>query len=306
MSERRPRSFFGDETDATPIEYLATHEAVGPKRPCLLVIAGPRLGEIFPVEEELIIGRDHDAQVQLEDDEGVSRRHARVCPSGDGAMIADLGSANGVWVDGAKVSEIVLRDGAKIRIGQTTVLKYTRYDRMEEAAQRQLLESALRDGLTRAFNRRYFLSRLGGELHFADRHKQSLALLFIDLDHFKELNEKRGHHAGDEVLRRIVDLLVVTLRAEDVLARYGGEEFAVLARGIAEPNAMQLAERLRRVIASAEFGPPSTPFACTVSIGVATYPFDGADAETATDKLIARAGAALERAKQSGRNKISG
>ena len=230
MSERPPRGF-SEETNATPLVRL-TGDVQGPKRPCLVVIAGAHLGEIFPVEGEIIIGRDPESNLRLAEDEGVSRRHARVTPVADGALLADLGSQNGTYVDGERVQERVLKEGMKVRIGQTTVLKFARYDAVEEAAQRQLLESALRDGLTRAFNRRYFVERLGAEIRFAERHAQPLALLMLDIDHFKQLNDSHGHLIGDDVLRAVVGVLNDTLRAEDVLARYGGEEFSVLVRGV--------------------------------------------------------------------------
>ena len=198
-----------------------------------------------------------------------------------------------------------MQEGQKIKVGQTTVLKFARYDNVEEAAQRQLLEAALRDGTTRAFNRRYFVSRLAAEVGFAERHKQKLALLIIDLDHFKQLNDSRGHQVGDDILRKLVELLSDTLRAEDVLARFGGEEFAVLARGIPEENALQLAERLRRLVAGTAFGTAQDPINCTVSIGVAVFPFEGVNLATATETLIERADAALYRAKQAGRDKVS-
>jgi diguanylate cyclase (GGDEF)-like protein len=301
----KPRGF-SEDTSTTPLVDLTTGaKASGPRRPCLLVVAGARLGEIFPIEGELIIGRDPDVHLRLADDEGISRRHARVTPTGDTALISDLGSANGVYVDGQKVSERVLADGQKIKVGQTTVLKFARYDNVEEQAQRQLLESALRDGTTHAFNRRYFLQRLGAEVRFADRHQQKLALLIIDLDHFKQLNDNHGHHRGDDALRKLVELLSHALRAEDVLARFGGEEFAVLARNIPESGAMQLAERLRKLVESSDFGPDGKSLRCTVSVGVAVFPFDGAKVETATEQLIERADAALYRAKQAGRNQVA-
>ena len=300
----KPRGF-SEDTASTPLVDLTGTRAAGPRRPCLLVVAGARLGEIFPIEGELIIGRDPEAHLRLADDEGISRRHARVVPSGDAALISDLGSANGVFVDGEKVSERLLVEGQKIKVGQTTVLKYTRYDNVEEQAQRQLLESALRDGTTHAFNRRYFVQRLGAEVRFADRHQQKLALLIIDLDHFKQLNDTYGHHRGDDALRALVELLGSTLRAEDVLARFGGEEFAVLARGIPESGALQLAERLRKLVESTQLGSAEKPLHCTVSIGVAVFPIEGAKAETATEQLIERADAALYRAKQAGRNQVA-
>jgi two-component system, cell cycle response regulator len=306
MSERPPHGF-SEETNATPLVRL-TGDVQGPKRPCLVVIAGAHLGEIFPVEGEIIVGRDAESNLRLAEDEGVSRRHARVTPVADGALLADLGSQNGTYVDGERVQERVLKEGMKIRIGQTTVLKFARYDAVEEAAQRQLLESALRDGLTRAFNRRYFVERLGAEIRFAERHTQPLALLMLDIDHFKQLNDNHGHLIGDDVLRAVVGVLNDTLRAEDVLARYGGEEFSVLVRGVNQDGARVLGERLRREIA--ELGltkETGEKLSVTVSIGIAIFPMANAaevPAEQVGKKLVELADAALYRAKNAGRNRV--
>jgi diguanylate cyclase (GGDEF)-like protein len=306
MSDRPPRGFT-DETNATPLVRL-TGDMQGPKRPCLVVIAGQHLGEIFPIEGEIIIGRDVDAQLRLPEDQGVSRRHARVTKVADGALLSDLGSQNGTYVDGERVQEHVLKEGMKIRVGQTTVLKFARYDELEEKAQRQLLESALRDGLTRAFNRRYFMQRLAAEVRFAERHHQPLALLMIDIDQFKQLNDKHGQHLGDEVLRTLAAVLAETLRAEDVLARYGGEEFAVLVRGVSRDNALVLGERLRRVVETIALKHDDQPLPLTVSIGVSIFPIadgpEGAPCEQTGAKLIELADTALSRAKSNGRNRV--
>jgi diguanylate cyclase (GGDEF)-like protein len=306
MSDRDGRGFT-EETSHTPMVRL-TGDVQGPKRPCLVVIAGAHLGEIFPVEGEIIIGRELDANLRLAEDEGVSRRHARVTPVADGALLTDLGSQNGTYVDGEKVQERVLKEGMKIRVGQTTVLKFARYDGVEEAAQRQLLESALRDGLTRAFNRRYFLERLGAEIRFAERHAQPLALLMLDIDHFKQLNDAHGHLIGDDILRAVVGVLGDTLRAEDVLARYGGEEFAILARGVNKEGARVLGERLRREIG--ELGltkDGGEKLSVTVSIGISVFPLEN-PADVPSDKighrLLELADAALYRAKNGGRNRV--
>jgi diguanylate cyclase (GGDEF)-like protein len=316
MSADRPPRGFTEETNATPLVRLTDASAAGPKRPCLVMIAGPMLGEIFPINEaggELIVGRDHDAQLRLSDDESVSRKHASVRWTGEGkALIKDLGSANGTYVDGQKIAgETSLKEGTKIRVGQTVVLKYAMYDQIEELAQRQLLDSALRDGLTHAFNRRYFLQRLQAEIRFAERHNSTVALLMLDIDHFKGVNDRYGHPIGDGVLKKLCDLLTDTLRAEDVLARYGGEEFAVLVRGIPRDHAIGLGDRLRKLAASGQFGKsegPEEPMKITVSVGVALYPLDPPRApdETTDDgqTLIARADAALYRAKQAGRNRV--
>jgi two-component system, cell cycle response regulator len=309
MSDRDDRAGggFSEETNATPYVRL-TGDVQGPKRPCLVVIAGAHLGEIFPVEGEMIIGRDQESNLRLAEDEGVSRRHARVTPVAEGALLADLGSQNGTYVDGERVQERVLKEGMKIRVGQTTVLKFARYDAVEEAAQRQLLESALRDGLTRAFNRRYFIDRLGAEIRFAERHSQPLALLMLDIDHFKTLNDSHGHLIGDDVLRAVVGVLGDTLRQEDVLARYGGEEFAVLVRGVKKDNARLLGERLRREVAEMALAKEGgEKLGVTVSVGVAMFPLENpADvpSEQMGKRLIELADAALYRAKNGGRDRV--
>ena len=304
MSSDPPRGF-SDDTNATPLHRLSDSAAVGPRRPCLVMVAGPLLGEIFPIEGELIIGRDPDAQLRLADDESVSRRHAAVRKLESGAMVVDLGSSNGTYVDGTRVSEQQLKEGSKIRVGQTVVFKYAEYDQLEETAQRQLLDAALRDGLTKSFNRRYFVQRLTAELRFAARHDQQVALLMLDVDHFKRLNDTYGHPAGDEVLKGLVDLLGKSLRAEDVLARYGGEEFAILARNISHEHARLMADRLRKAVEGAPFSSAGHPLNVTVSVGLAMFPYaDRRDVDG--DKLIALADEALYRAKQAGRNTIDG
>ncbi len=253
-----------------------------------------------------MIGRDPAAALRLAEDESVSRRHARVTVLGDeaAARITDLNSANGTWVDGERIQERVLGEGQKVRVGQTHVLKFARYDQLEEQSQRQLLDAALRDGLTRAFNRRYFLQRFAAELRFAERHKQRVALLLIDVDHFKNVNDELGHPVGDDVLERMVKVLQGGLRLEDVLARYGGEEFAVLARNIPREHALAMAERLRGLVASARFGSDTKPRPLTISIGVAMYE-SGAHAGM-MEKLIEAADSALYRAKREGRNRVVG
>ena len=88
-------------------------------------------------------------------------------------------------------------------------------------------------------------------MRFAVRHDKSLALLFVDIDHFKKINDAHGHQAGDEVLAAVARVMTATIRAEDVLARYGGEEFAVICREIEKEGALALGERLRAAVARA-------------------------------------------------------
>src|SRR5512144_1012387 len=118
----------------TPPTWTARPEPIvaGARHAFLLVLAGPQLGDIFPLEpgRELVIGRRDDADVPIRDD-GVSRRHASIRVEGEGAMLRDLGSANGTWVDGARTGEARLADGNRVALGGGTVLKFAWADELE-------------------------------------------------------------------------------------------------------------------------------------------------------------------------------
>ena len=198
-------------------------------------------------EGETFLGRGQTATVKLMDD-GISRRHARIVQQGGEVLIEDLKSSNGTIVNGAPVSMQLLKDGDKIRLGSTTILKFTYNDQLDESFQQQMYEAALRDGLTKAFNKKYFLDRLETEIAYARRHQANLSLLMFDVDHFKRVNDTHGHLAGDFVLAKLAKVSSATVRTEDIFARYGGEEFGVICRGVSLPNAGILGERLRAVV----------------------------------------------------------
>ncbi len=270
-------------------------------RAYLIVLAGSNVGEMHRVENgETVIGRAQNVNIRLNDD-GISRRHARLVQSGPEVVIEDLESANGTLVNGETIRRQTLQDGDKIRIGSTTILKFTYHDRLDESFQQQMYDAALRDGLTRAFNKKYFLDRLETEIAYAARHKATLSLVMFDLDHFKHVNDTYGHLAGDYVLARISKLSMGTVRTEDVFARYGGEEFAVICRGVTLSSAGILAERLRVLVEASAFEHESIRMPVTISVGVASIPDKAI--ETAA-QLIAAADEALYEAKRGGRNRV--
>jgi diguanylate cyclase (GGDEF)-like protein len=270
-------------------------------RAYLIVLAGSNVGEMHRVENgETVIGRAQNVNIRLNDD-GISRRHARLLQNGVEVVIEDLESANGTLVNGETIRRQALQDGDKIRIGSTTILKFTYHDRLDESFQQQMYDAALRDGLTRAFNKKYFLDRLETEIAYAARHKATLSLVMFDLDHFKHINDNYGHLAGDYVLARISKLSMGTVRTEDVFARYGGEEFAVICRGVSLSSAGILAERLRILVEASVFEHESIRIPVTISVGVASLP--DVAIETAT-QLIAAADEALYEAKRGGRNRV--
>jgi len=174
----------------------------------------------------------------------------------------------------------------------------------------KLEELALRDGLTGLYNHRYLQEVLDAELSRAKRHEHSVGLLFIDVDHFKQYNDRNGHPAGDRLLRRIADVLTggrdsgipLQVRASDVAARYGGEEFVIVLPETTLEGALIKAERVRRAVANFAFAEAeSQPGGCvTVSVGVVAYPEHADDKQT----LIDAADRELYRAKGAGRNRI--
>jgi two-component system cell cycle response regulator len=267
----------------------------------LVVIAGPSFGEMHKLKgDRSVLGRGERADIRVLDD-GVSREHAAVEREDGKMVLVDLDSTNGTFWNGKRVPRQDLTDGDKISIGSSTVLKFTYQDQVDEHFQKQLFESALRDGLTGTFNRRYFVDRLHTEMRFAARHEKALALLFVDIDHFKKINDVHGHQAGDEVLGGVARAMMATLRAEDVLARYGGEEFAIICREITLEGARTLGERLRAAVADKTFECAGQTIPVTVSVGAAVCEGGAVDGQA----LIAAADAAMYEAKRNGRNRVS-
>lgn len=170
-------------------------------------------------------------------------------------------------------------------------------ERAEEAAR----HLAVTDPLTGTFNRRTFLELGAREIARTRRAKGSLSLLMLDLDHFKKVNDKYGHQAGDAALKCVVDSLQGCLRREDLLVRYGGEEFCVLLPDVAMDHAALLAERARVAVESTGFVFRGKKIPVTVSIGVALLIRDSAED---IERLVSRADEALYSAKASGRNRV--
>ena len=142
-----------------------------------------------------------------------------------------------------------------------------------------------------------FDETLQREMARANRQAQTLSLVIADLDHFKSVNDKFGHLVGDQVLARAGKILAAQLRAYDLAARYGGEEFALVLPGTTTEEGAAIAERIRKEVASVAFS--EGPSQITISLGVAGY-----GKGESTELFIARADAALYRAKKTGRNRI--
>ncbi|MDP9033994.1 MAG: GGDEF domain-containing protein [Myxococcota bacterium] len=275
-------------------------------RALLTVLGGPATGRVFAVQEdETVLGRSKEAHVRI-DDPGASRAHARIVKSGEGKyFLEDLASTNGTFLDGRRVERAELSTGARIHFGASVVFSFSLLDAQAERITHQLYESSVRDPLTRAHNRRYFVERLASEIAHARRHETQLALILFDLDNFKRVNDTYGHLAGDDVLRDVAALVSRMIRAEDVFARYGGEEFVVVVRSIGQPNVSRFAERLRVAIERLEVASEATILRVTISAGHASL-HELPEDERRADALLRLADERLYRAKTAGRNRVVG
>ncbi len=172
-----------------------------------------------------------------------------------------------------------------------------------QEANARLERLAVTDGLTGVFNHRRFQEQLQAELLRSERHKRPMGVLMVDVDFFKKVNDAMGHPAGDELLRRLAEVLSADLRATDLIARYGGEEFAVILPETTKSEAMQVAERMRQAVETRiNSGERTWPNKVTVSIGVATFPEDGKSGE----QVLTAADQAMYVAKRQGRNRVIG
>lgn len=266
----------------------------------LVVIAGTNVGEMYRIEGVVDIGRDKQAGIRIVD-EGISRRHCQVrqLPMGK-LLVEDLGSTNGTFANGERITKEALADGGKIQIGSSTILKFAFTDVLDEDFQRQMYESALTDGLTKVYNKRFYSERIEVEFSSAHRTHAHLALIMMDIDHFKKLNDTYGHPAGDYALQTLAQAIKPLLSEDDIFCRYGGEEFVVVTHADLADAAI-LAETIRQTIEAHDFSWNGSRLKVTLSLGVAGMP----DAEFSNHaELLNAADGALYRAKNGGRNRV--
>jgi diguanylate cyclase (GGDEF)-like protein len=286
---------------------LEPRTGAGRQRPYLLVMAGPQIGQMVLLERgrEQVLGRGAGSEIVIRD-AGVSRRHATLFAAADGARLRDLGSQNGTWVDGVRVSDCRLQDGQRIQVGIDTTLKFCLSDELEIEYQRRLAEGSLHEPLTGLFNQRHFRDRLHAELAAVQRHSRALSLLLLDVDGFDRVSAAHGRTAGDEALKMVAHVMQGAVRREDVLARLGGEDFAVLARETPLAGGRALGERIRKAVERSRVSYRGEELALTVSVGVAVVAslptFEPGKSDAA---LMDAAEAALEEARRSGGNCVS-
>lgn len=270
--------------------------------PTLRVVAGPdmlRFASIYP-REEVKIGRDESCQLVLSHG-SVSRFHCCIRSDENGQLfVQELGSTNGTTFNGSPVTTpIRVRIGDEVQVGRVTLkiesLGLNELSHLSKVVERLTLAS--KDALTGLVTRHFLQEELP---NLVIRHKLAgvpLAIAFIDLDHFGEINKKYLHDVGDDVLRTVARLMVMHLRDSDICVRYGGEEFLAILPNCEEGGAYRTAERLRIAIQDHDWSVYADELSVTASFGIALF-----RGNENTKDWIRRANEAMNHAKKNGRN----
>ncbi|MBX2800561.1 MAG: GGDEF domain-containing protein [Myxococcales bacterium] len=300
---RTPSEQFDDRTGVV----WRRRRADGLRIPTVRVVAGPDLlasYAIYPTER-VIIGRDMECDLVLSDD-SVSRRHAIVEWKRGKLYLEDLGSTNGTSIGRAGVVRPVeLPQGEVFYVGNVALridpMTIEEIQHLERVAHR--LTQASRDDLTGLLGRGWLEQQLPGLVARNQLRQTPLAALFIDVDHFKQINDTFGHALGDQVLRTTAQLLLGTVREGDRVVRYGGEEFLVVLNHCDRQGAERVAKRLLHSIRthqwSAYVGDEERSLAVTISLGVAVLTPDESH-----EDWLQRADMAMYAAKGSGRDRV--
>ena len=304
-------------TIAVELSELTLFQSLdGPERQrcCLVVYSGPDLGRQILLDEGLCtLGRSATSQLQI-GGPGISRLHAEICVTGAAATLRDLGSANGSFVGDIRLTDPpqLLKDGDLVRLG-SVALKFYAHQSLDAALHDRVLRLATVDAGTGLFNRRYLMDALTRGCRTARQTGRPMCLVMLDLDHFKQVNDRHGHAAGDLVLRECAAIASLVVGQAGVLGRIGGEEFLVLLPDTGLPAALTLAERLRAAVAGHKFelsagagtelpGGSRLQHRQTASLGVAAW----RDEMTDVSQLMAEAVRGLYLSKRGGRNRVSG
>ena len=283
-------------------QLIATHV----RDACLIHIypINPSIGTRYQLRTDAsnMIGRGEECGIQA-NDFSVSRRHARIEYLPDGFHVIDLQSTNGTYVNDTKITEgKLLGDADYLRIGNC-IFRFLSSGNVEAEYHEEIYRLTIVDALTQVHNNRYLMESLEREVLRTNRHQRPLAVILLDIDRFKRINDQLGHLGGDFVLRELAAMIRGLTRREDIFARYGGEEFCLLLIECTLKQALETVERIRAAVEAYPFRFEDQIVEITISMGVARCTLDG----RATGRELLRvADENLYRAKHSGRNRVVG
>jgi diguanylate cyclase (GGDEF)-like protein len=261
---------------------------------------GAAMGTRYPLgDTPIVLGRGNDCDIRI-NDHSVSRRHARIQPGADGYYAVDLQSTNGTFVNDVPASISKLKDGDYLRVGNC-IYRFLAGGNVEAEYHEEIYRLTIIDALTDIHNKRYLVEFLDRELARSARYERPLALVMLDLDHFRNINEELGHLGGDFTLRELAARVKGGIRKEELFARYGGEEFAVVLPETTLEGGIAVAERIRSLVEQQPFQYENRKYQVTVSLGLATTT---GDATLTPEELIKQADDKLYQAKHAGRNRV--
>lgn len=305
MSDEAPRKDKrSDEPNATlrlDADSLQRYREGRSRHGSLLVIAGndADIGCHVVVDGPVVVGRDA-AGLKLRDG-NTSRQHLVVRRDGDRYTLADLGSTNGTMLNGDLVRGATeLRDGDKILLGQT-VIKFHMVDDTEASYHQQVERLVSTDDLTGLVTKQRFDAHLDEAIRAAQVSGSPVSAMMMDMDGLKSINDRHGHQVGANTIRQVGQLLHRLIGGEGEACRFGGDEFSAFFPGANIEAGMQRAESIRAAVEREPFSLGDIRVTATISIGVAVLTAECADAQA----LLARADAALYRAKAKGRNAVA-
>lgn len=297
-------------TDALPdtLEHEALKQPLAPRQTLatLVVVQGSEadLGAHARVEGRVRIGRDPQAELTLSDARA-SKQHAavEVVASRGGRVryeVQDLGSTNGTLLNGKKVKgRQRLKDGDKLTLA-STVLRFALADEVDASFHAQVEAMLSMDELTGLLAHRRFEAALDEAIKTAHARGGPLALLVLDLDGLKAINDAHGHATGASTIGQVGRLLTAVLAGRGIATRFGGDEFVAFLPGLDRAAGAKVAEELRARVAAHHFERAGVVVHPTVSIGVAAFP----ETAMASSALFEAADRALYRAKTKGRNRV--
>jgi diguanylate cyclase (GGDEF)-like protein len=262
----------------------------------LVVLSGNEVGRRVPVDRTLTIGRDPSSSLVLSDGL-VSWQHARIEDRGDSWTLVDLGSTNGTMVNGEKRTEFELTPNDRIVFG-TTVVSFELQDAVAQAYNEAVERLLNIDDLSGLYVRRKFDGELAAAIDAARVQHRSVALLVMDLDGVKRINDTHGHLFGAYVIGESGRLIGRVLGSRGFACRFGGDEYLATLPGSDLAMALAVGEEIRAAVATHPFVKDGVALRPGISVGAACFPQHAEDAMT----LFQRADEALYRAKQAGKN----
>jgi two-component system, cell cycle response regulator len=306
MSDRRntfrsqpPRTVKLAREDTDETRQAAAQALRERYRPGLVVLRGPDIGKRGRLEGGAIVGRDPQAAFCL-NDPGVSWHHARFEDRGDGWAVVDLGSTNGVKINGTSFDESLLVAGDKVVLGHT-VLRFEEQDPTEQHYDAMVERLLNIDELTGLYVRRRFDAELERLIRAASAQRRPVGLLVMDLDGTKAINDTHGHLFGAYTIGEAGRVIGQVLGEGGIAARFGGDEYVAAIPGADLEATVAVGERIWRAVAEHPFEHEGVALRPGISIGAAAFPESAKDVKG----LFQRADEAMYRAKRAGKNRVA-